>query len=56
VKGRDREIWVRPPTRGSEPPPAWREALPARLAGVASLALLVWLLIELLIHLRIAGG
>ncbi|MGH3745656.1 MAG: hypothetical protein ACRDTP_12420 [Mycobacteriales bacterium] len=43
-------------TRASEPLPRWRQAWPLRLAGLVGLAVLVYLLVLLLIHIRIAGG
>lgn len=53
---RDREVFVRPVTRGGEPPAAWRAVWPVRLVGIALLAGLIYLLFLLLVHIKIAGG
>jgi hypothetical protein len=42
--------------RAAEPLPRWRQVWPLRLAGLVALALLIYGLVLLLIHIRIAGG
>ncbi|HEX7355448.1 MAG TPA: hypothetical protein VF288_11525 [Mycobacteriales bacterium] len=51
-----REVYGRPVTRATEPLPHWRQVWPLRIAGLIGLALLIYLIVLLLVHIRIAGG
>lgn len=53
---RDREVFVRPVTRGGEAPATWRAVWPVRLLGIVLLAGLIYLLFQVLVHIKIAGG